>query len=271
MNESLLLGLWRFLLRIPRPIWQQEVARSVRVSRKSLTFMTTDHHRVRDFVVRELPRLAGPIPPETIARSLNMELEQVVSILDELEKNMTFLYRNEKGAVTWAYPVTVEKTPHRITFSTGEQIYAAWGIDAIATPFVQGQLRKENLTFTIHTACAHCGKEICIEMDSELNYPVSDPNARPLIFVPMVDFSTLEAPSIIDAFWRNSTFFWSEEHAREYRRKHANLRGSYMTLAQSIYLTPRVQGAIFGFPRKETWSTPLKIVILIGSTGAFLV
>ena len=125
MNKSLLLGFHRFLLRIPRPIWQQEIARSVRTSEKSLAFMTADHHRVRDFVVRELPRMAEPIPPETIAQRLDMELGKVISILDELEKNMTFLYRNEEGSVTWAYPVTVEQTPHRITFSTGEQIYAA--------------------------------------------------------------------------------------------------------------------------------------------------
>lgn len=125
MNKSLLLGLGRFLLRIPRPIWQQEVARSARASEKSLAFMTADHHKVRDFVVREMPRIAEPIPPERIARDLNMELERVVSILDELEEKLTFLYRDEAGAVIWAYPVTVEKTPHRITFSSSEQIYAA--------------------------------------------------------------------------------------------------------------------------------------------------
>jgi hypothetical protein len=125
MNKSLLLGIWRFWLRIPRPIWQQEVARSARASEKSLQFMKDEHHKVRDFVVRELPRLARPIPPETIAQSLDMDLEKVVSILNELEKNLTFLFRNEQGEVTWAYPVTVEKTPHRIKFSSGEQIYAA--------------------------------------------------------------------------------------------------------------------------------------------------
>jgi hypothetical protein len=65
---------------------------------------------------------------------------------------------------------------------------------------VQGQLRQENLTFTLHTQCAHCGKEFRIEMDSRLNYSLSDPSAKPLIFVPLVDFSTLEDPSIIDAF-----------------------------------------------------------------------
>jgi hypothetical protein len=125
MNKSILLGLGRFLLRIPRPIWHQEVARSARAAEKSLAFMTADHHKIRDFVVQELPRFAKPIPPETIAQSLNMEPEQVITILDELEKKLTFLYRNEDGDVEWAYPVTAAQTPHRVVFSTGEQIYAA--------------------------------------------------------------------------------------------------------------------------------------------------
>jgi hypothetical protein len=65
---------------------------------------------------------------------------------------------------------------------------------------VQGQLRKENLTFIIHTQCAHCGKAIQIEIDGELHYSVAEPDANPLIFVPLVDFGRLEDPSIIDAF-----------------------------------------------------------------------
>lgn len=56
------------------------------------------------------------------------------------------------------------------------------------------------MNFTIHTECAHCGKEIQIEMDDELNYTVPDPDSAPLVFVPMVDFGKLEDPSIIDAF-----------------------------------------------------------------------
>ena len=125
MNKSLLLGIRHFLLRIPRPIWQGEIARSARAAEKSLAFMTADHHKVRDFVVRELPRFAKPISPGKIAHSLEMELEHVTSILDELEKKLTFLYRNEAGEVEWAYPVTAAQTPHRVMFSTGEQIYAA--------------------------------------------------------------------------------------------------------------------------------------------------
>jgi hypothetical protein len=65
---------------------------------------------------------------------------------------------------------------------------------------VQGQLRNEQLNFTIHTTCAHCGEEIQIEINSDLNYSVLTPGAKPLVFVPMVDFGSLEDPSIIDAF-----------------------------------------------------------------------
>jgi hypothetical protein len=58
----------------------------------------------------------------------------------------------------------------------------------------------EEITFTIRTACAHCGQEIRIEMDQDLKYSIPGQSANPLIFVPMVDFDRLEDPSIIDAF-----------------------------------------------------------------------
>jgi hypothetical protein len=60
-----------------------------------------------------------------ISQALQLPLEQVGAILDQLEKNLFFLVRNEQGAVVWAFPVTVEPTPHRLEFNTGEQLYAA--------------------------------------------------------------------------------------------------------------------------------------------------
>jgi hypothetical protein len=73
-------------------------------------------------------------------------------------------------------------------------------VDAIATPFVQRQLRNEHLTFAIATECAHCARPIHVEMDSDLNYSVLEQDADPLILAPMVDFGKLQDPSIIDAF-----------------------------------------------------------------------
>jgi len=88
-------------------------------------------------------------------------------------------------------------------------------------------------------------------MDSDLKYRVVEKGARPVVFSPMVDFGKLEDPSIIDAYWRKSVFFWSEEHAKEYRRQYQGVRGPYLTLPQAVYITPLEQGAIFAFEKRR--------------------
>jgi hypothetical protein len=125
VKNSLLLGIWRLMVGLPKALWQREVARQARGAVESLGFMSEDHHRIRDFAVRELPRVGRPLSPAFIAQALDLPVERTVAILDELEKNMTFLYRGDGQSVTWAYPVTVDRTPHRVTFSSGEQAYAA--------------------------------------------------------------------------------------------------------------------------------------------------
>ena len=124
MNSSLL-SFGRWLLPIPAILWQREVRRGGEAVRGSLRFMSADHHRVRDFVVLEIPRRAEPLSPLLIASELNLPVERVGNIIEDLEKHLTFLFRNEDGAVSWAYPVTSDPTPHRVFFSSGEQIYAA--------------------------------------------------------------------------------------------------------------------------------------------------
>ena len=120
MDNKLLMGLWRMMISIPRPVWQSHVRGDA-----DLGFMSHEHHLIRDFAVRELPRVGEPLTLEVIAQALGLPVNRVNAILDELEKRLTFLFRNEQGAVTWAYPVTVDQTPHRVTFSSGEQVYAA--------------------------------------------------------------------------------------------------------------------------------------------------
>jgi hypothetical protein len=120
VDDSLLLGVWRYLLPIPRAIWQRQVGGGF-----DLDFMSEEHHRVRNYVVREMPRIGEPISPERITEDLDLPFDRVAHILDELERHMTFLFRSDGRDVTWAYPVTVEATPHRVTFDTGERIHAA--------------------------------------------------------------------------------------------------------------------------------------------------
>ena len=125
MKDRILIGLGRLMIPIPRLVWQALISKNVRDVEADLKFMSEDHHQVRDFVVRELPRSGEPLSSAFIARALKMPGDRVTAVLDELEKRLMFLFRNEQGAVTWAYPVTVDKTPHQATFSTGEQLSSA--------------------------------------------------------------------------------------------------------------------------------------------------
>jgi hypothetical protein len=65
---------------------------------------------------------------------------------------------------------------------------------------VQGRLRDEELSFAIATECACCRRPISFTMRADLGYTLDEPDCRPLFFVPMVDFTRLKAPSIIDDF-----------------------------------------------------------------------
>ena len=125
MRSRLLIGLGRHLIPVPRMLWQRRVRRAAQRTGAHLGFMSEEHHLVREFAVTELPRVGEPLSPEFIVGKLNLPIAQVESILADLDKHMTFVCRNTQGAVVWAYPVTVERTPHHVTFSTGEQVYAA--------------------------------------------------------------------------------------------------------------------------------------------------
>ena len=125
MGNKLLMGVWRTMIGVPPVLWEKQIEKAVRSVKKSTRFMPPDHQRVHHYVVWELPRIGRPIPAEKVARELSLSREHAVDILNDLEKHMTFLCRNEQGQVVWAYPVTVEKTLHRITFNSGERLYAA--------------------------------------------------------------------------------------------------------------------------------------------------
>ena len=125
MDEKILLGRSQQILELPEATWKAHLAQIPQHSQTRLSFMTETHHRIRNFVVKELADQQKPIEPKFIAQMLEMPLAQVTDILEELERKLFFLVRDGHGAVAWAYPVTVEPTPHRLNFSTGERLYGA--------------------------------------------------------------------------------------------------------------------------------------------------
>jgi hypothetical protein len=126
MKNKLMLGLWRHIIDVPPFLWKEKITQAKGEFEKEHGVLSGEKRIIHHFVVKELPDNGGrPLSPELISEKLDISVDRIDDALDYLEKRLTFLCRNEKGEVVWAYPLTAAKTPHRITFDTGEKLYAA--------------------------------------------------------------------------------------------------------------------------------------------------
>lgn len=125
MRDAILLGRGKQLIELSRQTWEHDLAKVPEQMAARLAFMSEAHHRIRSWVVRELPRQTAPITREAIAQALELSEADVTNLLDDLERHLFFLVRDSRGSVNWAFPVTITPTPHALRFSTGEQCFAA--------------------------------------------------------------------------------------------------------------------------------------------------
>jgi len=124
MFERVLLGVGRRVVPLPEQLFRLGVRRDAKkLTRRSQ--LEPDERRVHHFAVREIPRRRAPISPGTFAAEPGLPLDEVVPILAELERRMTFLCRRGGDDVVWAYPVTAEETCHKVTMDDGAAFSAA--------------------------------------------------------------------------------------------------------------------------------------------------
>ncbi|MGO9893537.1 MAG: organomercurial lyase, partial [Bryobacteraceae bacterium] len=179
--NTILVGSRETIRRVPDAGFKAALAKVPERFSARFAFMTPEHHLVRNFVVRELPRENGrPIQVVRLAATLGLPLARVRQIVEELERNLFFLVRNATRDISWAFPVTTDRTPHRLKIGIGERAYGACAEDAFATPFVLGRLKGEKLSADLESECGHCGKKLHISIDSELNSRVREKDAEPL-------------------------------------------------------------------------------------------
>ena len=125
MRKNMMLGLWRYMINVPPFLWEKQIFKMKGKLDKVYGSLSGEHQAVHHFVVRELANEGEPLSPEWVADRMDIPADRVRNILNDLEKGMTFLFRNNKGEVVWAYPGTVERTPHHVSFNTGQELYAA--------------------------------------------------------------------------------------------------------------------------------------------------
>lgn len=67
----------------------------------------------------------------------------------------------------------------------------------MATPFVQGRLREDEVAVEAITQCSQTGREIRLHIDGDLNVEVLSSGADPYVFEPHIDWQTFSAANII--------------------------------------------------------------------------
>lgn len=125
MSGQILVGVGKEIHAVPDADFLEALREIPSRMASRLAFMSREHHIVRDFVVREMPRHDKPLSPSQIAEATGLDLPGVSGILGDLERNLFFLVRDPDGSVSWAFPVTTFPTRHRAAFSTGEHTSGA--------------------------------------------------------------------------------------------------------------------------------------------------
>jgi len=65
---------------------------------------------------------------------------------------------------------------------------------------VQGQLRKKYVSIEVETKCKHCGQVMHLTIDSNMQISVCEPDAKPLVFIPDLDWVNFAEKTIIDSY-----------------------------------------------------------------------
>ncbi len=124
MLETVLLGFEKTMISVPIFLYRLAVSKGATDIAANVSFQTDEHHRVHDFVVRELGQIdeSEPLTAKIIAQHLSLMESRVDEILNELEK--AWVFRGEEGNIRVAIPFSYDKTPHVITLDTGERKYS---------------------------------------------------------------------------------------------------------------------------------------------------
>jgi len=65
---------------------------------------------------------------------------------------------------------------------------------------VQGRLRKGYVSVEVETLCKHCKQALHFTLDSNMQVSVRETDAKPLVFMPDVDWQNFSEETIIDAY-----------------------------------------------------------------------
>ena len=81
--------------------------------------------RVHHLAVQHLPESTEPLSPARLVELSGLPEDTVARTLRELHELLGFVAIDTTSSVVWAYPLTVDSSPHHLAFETGERMSAA--------------------------------------------------------------------------------------------------------------------------------------------------
>jgi len=125
LKKKAFLGFWRFMIPLPQALIKKDIQKFAGAICRKTAHISEEERKVHHFVVMTMTETNEPVTAECIAEKLEIPIDRVRGIVDKLEEMKVFFYRYNCLGINWAYPVTTENEPYKMSFSSGEQFNAA--------------------------------------------------------------------------------------------------------------------------------------------------
>ena len=243
MYKDSLLGFLRWLGPVPYYFWRRQRDAMVMKMEQDLARLTADHRRAYRLALEHTANTGIPLEIMDIAALLNLTIDRTEEIIDDLEKITGLVKRNNNGSITSVYPATLNKVRGGFILDGGEELGAEGPLGALGLALVMGRLRGKDVSGYFTSDCALCHRPLHFMVASGLALKWLEKDAELRLFLPLVtDKAGTEG---ILFCLQNSTWYCTEEHAREHRRKTGGVRGYYLTPDANFDFIARLMEVVY--------------------------
>jgi hypothetical protein len=230
MNKGELLGFSRWTLSVPNLFRERQMEAIIREFDRGLRELTDEHRLIHRLLVLWLIETKKPVEVIEIAEKMKLTIDRAAEIVAELDRDTGLLRRNADGAITAAYPVTLDKTRGRLVLSRGEETGAESILDALAT---LAWFERSGGTVNGHytTACRHCRRTLHIIAAGEQPLKIVEEDTGVRILIPLMPGKTGVEGILFHL--QNAAVFCTDEHAKEHRAQIGGVKGYYLAPDQS--------------------------------------